>query len=186
MGWTFMERPADVRGYLDAAYTWTNDGTVNRVIDSAIVGRTTYYCAVETVKPDGTHSVWAGVVMLKFHPRARDGLTFGYKDLSESSGPYAWTCPMRILDLLTETDSDYANNWRAKCREYHERRARLPKLAEGMRLRVLNENVPTVDGIPLREVSVLRAGRKPLFRVDGFGGYFRWPSWRQYQVEEVA
>lgn len=183
MGWTFMEKPADVRGYLDAMYTWTNDGVVNRVIDSAIVGRTTYYCAVETVKPDGARSVWAGVAMLKFAPRARDGLTFGYKDLAESAGPFAWACPLRILELLTDTDSEYANNWRAKVREYHARRSALPKLVEGMKLRILNESVPTVNGIELREVSVIRAGRKPLFTVAGFGGYFRWPSWRQYQVE---
>lgn len=183
MGWTFMQKPANVRAYLDAAYTWDNDGTVNRVIDSAIVGRTQYYCAVETVKTDGSRHVWAGVVLLKFAPRARDGLTFGYKDMAESSGPYAWACPLRILDLLTPTDNEYANGWRQKVREYHARRAALPKLAEGMRLRILNDSVPTVNGIELREVTVLRAGRKPLFKVDGFGGYFRWPSWRQYQVE---
>ena len=186
MGWTFMEKPADVRGYLDAQYSWTNDGIVNRVIDSAIVGRTVYYCAVETVRADGTRSVWAGVVMLKFVPRAGDGLTFGYKDMSETMGPYAWTCPMRIIEALTPTDNEYANGWRTKVREYHARRAALPKLAEGMRLRILNESVPTVNGIELREVEVLRAGRQPLFKVDGFGGYFRWPSWRQYQVEAVV
>lgn len=186
MGWTFMEKPRDVRGYLDGAYTWTSEGTTNRVIDSAIVDRTQYYCAVETVTPDGTRSVWAGVVLLKYAPRARDGLTFGYKDMAESSGPYAWKCPLRILNALTETDNEYANGWRAKVREYHARRAALPKLEEGMRLRVLNERVPTVGGIELREVEVLRAGTKPLFKVDGFGGYFRWPSWRQYQIEEVA
>lgn len=187
MGWTFMEKPRDVRGYLNGAYSWTSDdGTVNRVIDSAIVDRTQYYCAVETVRPDGSRSVWAGVVLLKFAPRARDGLTFGYKDMSETMGPYAWKCPLRILDALTETDDEYANGWRTKVREYHARRAAFPKLEEGMRLRVLNENVPTIAGIPLREVEVLRAGRKPLFKVDGFGGYFRWPSWRQYQIEEVV
>lgn len=186
MGWTFMEKPRDVRGYMDSLFGWDHDGTVNRVIDSAIVNRSQYFCAVETIKADGTRSVWAGVALLKFHPRARDGLTFGYKDMSENSGPYAWACPARILDLLTETDNQYANGWRTKCREFHARRAALPKLAEGMRLRVLNESVPTIDGIPLREVTVLRAGRKPLFKVDGFGGYFRWPSWRQYQIEEAA
>lgn len=183
MGWTFLEKPADVRGYLDSLYTWEANGVHNTVIDSAIVNRSQYFCAVETVKTDGTRHVWAGVAMLKFTPRARDGLTFGYKDLAESAGPYAWACPARILDKLTETDSEYARNWRAKCREFHARKAALPKLAEGMKLRVLNESVPTVNGIELREVTVIRAGRKPLFTVAGFGGYFRWPSWRQYQVE---
>ena len=62
----------------------------------------------------------------------------------------------------------------------------MPKLVEGMRLRVLNECVPTINGIDVREVEVLRAGRKPLFKMEGFGGYFRWPSWRQYQIEEAV
>lgn len=186
MGWTFQEKPRDVRGYLDSQLTWESETGKRRVLDSAIVARTEYYAAVEHVKPDGEREVWAAVFLLKFVPRASDGYTFGYKDMDETMGPYAWRCPVRLLDLLTETDNEYANGWRRKCREYHARRAALPKLAEGMKLRVLNEDVPTVDGIPLREVTVLRAGRKPLFTVTGFGGYFRWPSWRQYQIEEAV
>ena len=185
MGWTFKEKPLNVREDLDRSLTWANESGARRVLDSAIVNRTEYYAAVEWVRPDGTREVWCAVFLLKFHPRARDGLTFGYKDMSEEMGPYAWRCPVRILDALTPTENAHANGWRAKCREYHARRAALPKLAEGMRLRIANESVPTIDGIPLREVTVLRAGTKPLFKVDGFGGYFRWPSWRQYNVEVV-
>lgn len=185
MGWTFQEKPRDVRGELDRSLTWTNEDGARRVLDSAIVNRTEYYAAVEWIRADGSREVWCAVFLLKFHPKARDGLTFGYKDMEESMGPYAWRCPLRILSLLTETDNPHALGWRAKCREYHARRQALPKLAEGMRLRVLNECVPTINGIDVREVTVLRAGRKPLFKMEGFGGYFRWPSWRQYQVEAV-
>jgi len=186
MGWTFYEKPLNVKGDLDRSLTWTSDSGARRVLDSAIVNRTEYYAAVEYVKPDGERHVWCAVFLLKFLPKARDGYTFGYKDMDETCGPNAWRCPVRILDLLTETDNGYANGWRAKCREYHARRAALPKLAEGMRLRVLNESVPTINGVDVREVTVLQAGRKPLFKMEGFGGYFRWPSWRQYQIEEVV
>lgn len=186
MGWTFQHKPRNVREELDRQLTWSNDEGARRVLDSAIVGMREYYAAVEHTKPDGTRVVWAAVFMLQFVPKAHDGLTFGYKDMDETCGPYAWRCPERILALLTETDSEYANNWRAKCREYHATRAAMPKLEEGMRLRVLNESVPTIDGIPLREVVVLRDGRKPLFKVDGFHGYFRWPSWRQYKMEVMV
>lgn len=186
MGWTFQEKPANVKAELDRQLTWTGERGTNRVLDSAIVNRTEYYAAVETLLHDGTREVWAAVFLLKFHPRARDGYTFGYKDMTETMGPYAWRCPLRILDLLTATENEYANGWRAKCREYHARRAALPKLREGMRLAVRNENVPTIDGKPVREVTVLRAGTKPLFKMEGFGGYFRWPSWRQYQIEEIV
>jgi hypothetical protein len=185
MGWTFQEKPLNVKAELDGLLTWTSETGARRVLDSAIVNRTEYYAAVETIKPGGAREVWCAVFLLKFHPRARDGFTFGYKDMCETMGPYVWRCPVRILDLLTGTDNEYALRWREACREYHARRAALPKLKEGMRLRIVNESVPTVAGIPLREVTVLRAGTKPLFKVDGFGGYFRWPSWRQYNVEAV-
>lgn len=186
MGWTFYEKPRDVKADLDRGLTWTNETGARRVLDSAIVNRAEYYAAVEWIKPDGSREVWAAVFLLKFHPKAKDGCTFGYKDMSEEMGPYAWRCPVRILDLLTETQNEYANGWRTKCREYHARRKALPKLAEGMRLRVLNESVPHIGNTPVREVTVLRAGRRPLFKMEGFGGYFRWPSWRQYQIEEVV
>ena len=186
MGWTFQEKPRDVRGDLDRSLTWTNEDGARRVLDSAIVNRTEYYAAVEWIRADGSREVWCAVFLLKFHPKARDGLTFGYKDMEESMGPYAWRCPLRILSLLTETQNAYANAWRAKCREYHARRAALPKLAEGMRLRVEGGDTLSIGGIPLTEVTVVRAGRKPLFRVDGFHSWFRWPSWRQYQVEVMA
>ena len=32
-------------------------------------------------------------------------------------GPCYYDCPKSILDLLSPTNNEYANNWRAKCRE---------------------------------------------------------------------
>lgn len=43
---------------------------------------------------------------------------FIVKEQDETMGPYDVKCPVRILDLLTETDSEYANEWRARCRAY--------------------------------------------------------------------
>jgi hypothetical protein len=186
MGWTFYEKPRDVKADLDRGLTWTNETGVRRVLDSAIVAAREYYAAVEHMHPDGTREVWAATYKLQFNPKDPDGYTFGYKDMTEHMGPYMWRCPERILALLTETDNEYANRWREKCREYHASRAAKPKLIEGLRLRVTNESVPTIGGVPVREVKVYRAGRKPLFWVDGYGLPFRWPSWRQYQVEVMA
>jgi hypothetical protein len=183
MGWTFQAKPSDVKGYLDRSLTWTNEHGKRRVLDSAIVAAREYYAAVEWIKPDGSREVWCAVFMLQFVPRAVDGYTFGYKDMEESMGPHCWRCPERILDLLTETQSEYAKGWREKCRQYHANRAAKPKLQPGMRLRVTNESVPTIGGVPVREVKVVTAGRVPKFWVDGYGLPFRWPSWRQYQME---
>lgn len=185
MGWTFMEKPRDVRGYLDASLTWQSENGTRRVLDSAIVAWSEYYAAVEWIKPDGSREVWCATFKLAFVPKAVDGYTFGYKDMEESMGPCMWRCPARILYLLTATDNENANAWRAKCREYIARRAALPKLREGMRLRVAGAESLSVGGIPLREVTVVRAGRKPAFTMEGLGHWFRWPSWRQYQVEAI-
>lgn len=186
MGWTFYSKPRDVRSHLDGQLTWMNETGSRRVLDSAIVAAREYYAAVEHLFPDGTREVWCAVFMLQFVPKAYDGMTFGYKDMDETMGPRIARCPERILDLLTPTDSEYAKAWRQRCREYHAARKAKPKLAEGMRLRVLNEHVPTIGGVPVREVKVLAAGRKPRFWVDGYGLPFRWPSWRQYQMEVMA
>lgn len=35
----------------------------------------------------------------------------------ESWGPYFCRCPKKILDILSPTDDEWAQEWRAKCRE---------------------------------------------------------------------
>ena len=47
---------------------------------------------------------------------------FSYKNMDETVGPCYYDCPKGILDLLTPTDSEWANNWRAKCREQLEKK----------------------------------------------------------------
>ena len=37
--------------------------------------------------------------------------------MGESSGPCEDHCPASILSLLSPTDSEYANNWRERCRK---------------------------------------------------------------------
>lgn len=183
MGWTFQAKPDNVKAYLDEGLTWTNDYGTRRVLASAIVAAREYYAAVEHVHPSGKREVWAATYLLQFVPKAYDGLTFGYKDMTEHMGPYIWRCPEKILALLTETDNEYANRWREKCREYHAHRASAPKLEPGMKLRVVADNVPTIGGAPIREVRVVVGGRVPRFMTEGYGLPFRWPSWRQYKME---
>jgi hypothetical protein len=103
--------------------TWANkNGSSSRPLATALVNRTEAYAAVETTQPDGTRDVWAAVFMLKYNPKDRDGYTFGYKDMDETCGPNIDNCPAKILDLLTPTTSEWANQWRARCRQRIERR----------------------------------------------------------------
>ncbi|NTF18085.1 hypothetical protein G6L37_06680 [Agrobacterium rubi] len=119
MGWTTMPMPREgTTEWFRQTLTWTSEnGATTRPLATAIVERKEAYAAVETVHPDGRRQVWAAIFLLDYQPRARDGYTFGYKDMDETVGPAVCRCPEKILDMLTETESEYANSWRQRCRE---------------------------------------------------------------------
>lgn len=116
MGWTGMQKPDDVAGWMKRQLTWESSERKNECLDVAIVQRETAYAAVKTTYADGTTRIWAAVFKLEFLPRSSSFETFRYKDMSEDSGPFEDTCPARILNRLTPTDSQYANEWRERCR----------------------------------------------------------------------
>ncbi|NIJ09313.1 hypothetical protein FHS31_002945 [Sphingomonas vulcanisoli] len=123
MGWLFMRdlgRFATPRAYLDDQFTYVRDDHRLTVLASSMVG-TTYYAACERIDTD-VRMVFAVICLTKRSSGARDGCTFGYKDMSEDMGPHESECPAAILDLLTETQSDYARAWRSRCRDHLEHR----------------------------------------------------------------
>lgn len=100
------------------------------VLKSSMVG-SVYYAAVKPLKKYGgkdnngasisidipTDEQWVfGVVFLTSTDR-KAYFNFSYKDMDETSGPCYYDCPKGILDLLTPTDNEWANNWRNKCHE---------------------------------------------------------------------
>lgn len=87
-----------------------NDSRYN-VIKSAMVG-SVYYAAV---LDNQTEDIFAVVVLT-----STDKDDFYYKEMDETCGPYDCKCPKSILNLLTPTNSEFANEWRERCREYHE------------------------------------------------------------------
>ena len=86
------------------------------MLKSSMVG-TVYYGAI---KKDSTNEV-SGYVALTSSDK-RQGYNFGYKSMDETYGPYQHKCPLAILNLLTPTDNEFANEWRKRCREYHEQK----------------------------------------------------------------
>ena len=103
------------------------------VLKSSMVG-STYYAAVKPLKkygkddngneivvdiPINEQRVF-GIVFLT-STDSKDYFNFSYKEMDETVGPCYYDCPKGILDLLTPTDSEWANNWRAKCREQLEK-----------------------------------------------------------------
>ena len=121
------------------------------VLKSSMVG-SVYYAAVKPLQryskdddgneiivdiPTNEQQVF-GVVFLT-STDSKDYFNFSYKEMDETVGPCYYDCPKGILDLLTPTDSEWANNWRAKCRERLEEKKNpnsLSKLPEGTIIQV--------------------------------------------------
>ena len=101
------------------------------VLRSALVKMQVYYAAVEqVVAATEKREVWGAVCLVDYNPRDREGYIFSCKDMSEPMGPCECDCPDAILDLLSPTDHDhqYAEEWRARCRDNAaERRTRCAK-----------------------------------------------------------
>lgn len=192
MGWTGMRKPNDVAAWMMQQLSWESDNRKNVCLDVAIVQRSTAYAAVESTRADGTKEVWAAVFLLKFMPSANDGLTFMYKDMSEEMGPCEDFCPKRILDRLTPTDSKYANEWRARCRERLDRRE-ANRVADGDYIRFehpLRFNPDWTDGSVERDTfRVAMRGRKTAFvaiTADGHDGFTcRISNWRERSFRKL-
>ena len=132
MGWTSTDArhyktngKVDVKAECDSLWNCSH----LQVLKSSMVG-TTYYAAVAiTGKRENGNVIpipkeqqkVVGVVTLT-STRNDDGFNFGYKEMDETVCPYYFDCPLSILNLLTPTDSEWANKWRDKCRENAERK----------------------------------------------------------------
>lgn len=89
----------------DERYIW-------KPVATALVGTTVYLAVERTAKESGEKVVYAEVCLTAMHN--------GYlmvKAMGETMGPGYYDCPKRILDLLTPTDSEWANEWRRLCAE---------------------------------------------------------------------
>jgi len=84
------------------------------VVKSAMVG-SVYYGAI---KKDATGEIFGYICLTSSDKKG--GHNFGYKSMDETCGPNESKCPLSILNLLTPTDSKWANEWRERCRAYHE------------------------------------------------------------------
>lgn len=135
MGWDFyhadyytpkgdVDRKREIESQLDSTIS---------VVKSQMIG-TVYYAAVKNSKGE----VYGLVVLTKTD--ARDYFNFGSKWMDESMGPCYYDCPVSILDALTPTDSEFANEWRRKCRKKQANKKGLKSLPYGGKIKfVLNE-----------------------------------------------
>lgn len=201
MGWTYTTMPREgPKAYFDRLLTSDTEKLERRVLRSAFYGRFEYYAAVEEVAkedvyvydayvngeplgekkllyPKGHREVWCAVIMIRYTPRAKDGFTFGYKDMTDSCGPVIRNCPGSILDLLTPIEGDlallerldgprwWAYRWREDCRE---RITQTRRIAEWKRKLKPGDKIVLKKGCRPQEVTFVRlSGRTPFGRADG-------------------
>ena len=176
MGWLSMRdtgRFANARAYLDDQFTYARDDHRLTVLKSSMVG-STYYAAAERGEAEGARSVFAIVCLTFTRPNARDGYTFGYKDMTEHMGPAESDCPASILDLLTPIEGEWPNNWRDRCRANIAKRRLLnskPTPRPGQTI-VFDEPMRFNDGMERSRFEVITGPK-------GKGLRFRDPSTRQ-------
>ncbi|WP_200338561.1 DUF6927 domain-containing protein [Rhodovibrio sodomensis] len=134
MGWIATSKPRDIAAHFKERMQSAQPGRVTyRVLDLALLDHATegYVAIEETDQRTGHVRVGAVILQIRHIPNAADGLTFAYKQVSESAGPQQTRCPERILDRLSPTDSADAMAWRAACRERHAARAAARKIGWG-------------------------------------------------------
>lgn len=122
MGWTY-------------SYSWPNAKAVHvelteslkrsgyEVLGTAVTGYgRTFYAAVARPGEPATMCV-ALVNGGRANGRKGDDIMWGYKDMSESMGPYSYDCPLSLLAKLGPTDNATSLEWREGVRAFHARRA---------------------------------------------------------------
>lgn len=141
MGWTsqrathYKKGKIDRKAECDAYFMEGLNRGYYDILKSSMVG-SVYYAAVKPLKkygdkdedgervivdiPTNEQQVFGAVFLTSTD--SKDYFNFSYKDMDETVGPCYYDCPKGILDLLTPTDSEWANNWRAKCREQLEKK----------------------------------------------------------------
>ena len=179
MGWLYMNRyhmggHETPKAYLDAQFTYTrtlDDGATRglRVLGSACVGNRTYYAAAQVIENEQPGHVVAIVCLVRWNPRDKEELHFGYKDMDETCGPCEDACPERILRLLTPTTNEHALDWRRRCLARLRTRAR--PLEDGMRIKLATP-VTFTDGHVGDVFVVSKKGSSVTLRGEnGFGRY---------------
>lgn len=122
MGWTSYRATEWKNGQIDrlaqCRKEFGSEPNWGTILKDCIVG-STYYAAIKLTK---TQEVFGLVILTS----VRD-YEFSYKDMDETVGPYCFDCPNSILKLLSPTDSQYALEWRERCKKKAEQKKKLAK-----------------------------------------------------------
>ena len=176
MGWDYTHAThytrtgsIDRKAEIDELYTWQNDTRKAEVVRSSMVG-STYYAAIKITELSTGETETAAAVALT-HTNSRDYFNFGVKTMGESSGPCEDHCPTSILSLLSPTDSEYANNWRERCRKNIEAK-KDPRALKNLPVgAVIRFTLQTWESIELLKHAAAYQFKRPFWFCQSSGRY---------------
>jgi len=146
MGWIsyhanyYKNDTVDRKAECDAYFLEGSNKGYYDVVKSSMVG-STYYAAIRKLKSveesvtDG--KVWAAIFLTSVN--IKDYYNFSYKNMDETVGPCQYDCPKSILSLLSETDSEWALEWRNNCKQWKAFKSRINKLPVGTKIKFLSQ-----------------------------------------------
>ena len=181
MGWTFTYKPhgQSVKEFFEQQFNYDKPGPPRSgKIIACHATWTTAYMAYEIKTPD-SREVVALVCLLRHCPKS--DYNFGYKDMDESMGPCEARCPKTILDLLTPTTIEYALEWRKRCQERIDKRARAPKVHKGDLLKFA-QPLTFRSGVT---TDLLRWETGSTFSGSGYCRY-RIPNWKELDYKNLG
>lgn len=155
-----------------------------RIVECASIrngyGETVFYAAVQNNETASyaPGETWAMVVLMW---RGRGDFNFTYKEMSETMGPGDHDAPANVLDALTPTDNEWANEWRQACREKIAKKAAAPKVKPGDTVR-FERPFSFSDGVDRDTFTVVQ--RSTLRGQDGT--LVRIPNWRRQAFTVVG
>lgn len=153
MGWTYLEKQPEqsVREVMEQEFNWEDGTKKQRVLACAVTSPREAYLAIEQVK-NGKREVFAVVCLLDY---PRDSyFNFGYKAISEEMGPYYYNCPAKILNLLTPTANQTALEWRRRCQEFAEKKAKTSAVLRPGAVIVFEEPIHFTDGSVVKAFTI--------------------------------
>ncbi len=107
---------------------------------------------------------------------------FSYKAIHENELPQHFDCSKGVLNALTPTDNENANQWREQCKIQRMKRSTITKQLEHHSM-VKFKNPIIINGELLDTFEVIKEGRKTHFKHNGT--YYDIPKWKKREFEII-
>lgn len=161
MGWIF--RPEDTHNYTRLQIVTDQvNYTCEKYTDKVVYGRqrgSVCYLAVRTTNHETNESVVNGLVVLTSID-SKSSFNFGTKYISETMGPHYYHAPKKLIEMLSPTDSKFANEWRQQCLSNVGKNTKRKKDAEILRSLPLGSVIRIADPAGTRVSPYMFSGHR--------------------------